>query len=477
MYFNSVVYIFFLAFVFTVYWCLQKRVKLQNLLLLISSYFFYSLWDYRFLSLIILSSFVDFFIGQKISLTEKKAKKKFYLFLSLFVNLGMLGVFKYYDFFVDSFNVLLDSFNLNINIQTLNLILPVGISFYTFQTLSYTIDIYYGKIKPTKNFINFFTFVSFFPQLVAGPIERAKYFLPQIELPRKFNLTLAKDGLKQILWGLFQKVVIADNCAVYVDKIFQNYPNHNGFILFLGAVLFAIQIYCDFAGYSSIAIGSAKLLGIKLMQNFKMPYFSKNISDFWKRWHISLSTWFRDYVYIPLGGNRVGKSLHMRNIFVVFITSGLWHGANWTYLMWGFIHFLLFIPSTLLSYFDIKLSNSKFTSLMVYISTMFSVIIAWIFFRSDTITDAFQYIGNMIIISDRPFQAVMLDYTTDVIDLIVIIISILVLFTFEFISNNKEHGLSICPKNIFLRWSIYLVLSLLVLQYLNGDNAFIYFQF
>ena len=345
MLFNSIEFAFFLPIVFILYWFVfNKKLKTQNILLLVSSYVFYGWWDWRFLFLILFSSFIDFVLGIKLSKSESKLNRKLLLLTSVAVNIGFLGFFKYYNFFAESFANAFTFFGQSINPERLNIILPVGISFYTFQTLSYTIDVYKNKLKPTTNVISFFAFVSFFPQLVAGPIERATNLLPQFYKKRTFKYVAAVDGMRQILLGLFKKIVIADNCATLVNTIFDNPENFSGSTLFVGAVLFAFQIYGDFSGYSDIAIGTARLFGFNLMKNFALPYFSRDIAEFWRRWHISLSTWFRDYVYIPLGGSRGSLSLQIRNIFIIFIVSGFWHGANWTFIVWGALHALFYIP-------------------------------------------------------------------------------------------------------------------------------------
>jgi D-alanyl-lipoteichoic acid acyltransferase DltB (MBOAT superfamily) len=344
MLFNSIAYLVFLPVVFILFWSLRKYLKAQNVLLLIASYVFYAWWDYRFLGLIIASTLVDYGIGLTLAKTEKISQRKLLLSLSLVFNLGLLCVFKYYNFFIESFVDASHTIGFSANISSLNIILPVGISFYTFQTLSYTIDVYRKQMQPTQSLVKFATYVAFFPQLVAGPIERAKHLLPQFSILKVFQGQQAISGINLILWGLFKKIVIADNCATYVNTIFSNYENLNTLTLGLGAIYFAFQIYGDFSGYTDIAIGSARLLGFDLKRNFNYPYFSRDIAEFWRRWHISLSTWFRDYLYIPLGGSRVSKGLQLRNVMIVFLVSGFWHGANWTFLMWGFIHALLFIP-------------------------------------------------------------------------------------------------------------------------------------
>ena len=389
MLFNSIEFFLFLPMVFVLYWFVfNKNLKTQNFLLLLSSYIFYGWWDLRFLSLIFLSSIVDYFIGLNLPNLNSNRKQKLLLFCSVAFNLTLLGFFKYYNFFVDSWINLLNSIGYQIkSIWTLNIILPVGISFYTFQTMSYTIDVYRKKLKPTKNFLSFASFVSFFPQLVAGPIERASNLLPQMLKKREFKYEQGVQGFRLILWGLFKKVVIADSIAPTVENIFTNYQDFGGVTLWLGAIYFAFQIYCDFSGYSDIAIGTSKLFGIELISNFKFPYFSRNIGEFWRRWHISLSTWFRDYMYIPLGGSKEGKWKSIRNIFLIFLVSGLWHGANWTFVFWGLFHSILFLPSFFLQ------TNRKFVSSIIgennyfptlkeffqVLTTFISVTIGWVF--------------------------------------------------------------------------------------------------
>lgn len=378
-----------------------KSLKTQNFLLLISSYIFYGWWDFRFLSLIFLSTLIDYFVGLKIFNSQNNTVKKSYLWVSIFFNLSMLGIFKYFNFFIDSWFDLIGTFGYKYqSTWTLNVILPVGISFYTFQTISYSLDIYFKKLRPTKDFISFASFVCFFPQLVAGPIERASNLLPQILKNRVFKYDQGVQGLRLILWGMFKKVVIADSLGPRVDLIFENYQIYDGGILFLGLVYFSFQIYCDFSGYSDIAIGTAKLFGINLRKNFNLPYFSKNIKDFWKRWHISLSSWFRDYLFIPLGGSKEGKWLSLRNIFIVFIVSGFWHGANWTFIVWGLFHALLYTPFSLSSRITSvkkKRSIKKFRFpflekiIQIFITYLITTI-AWVFFRSENVFDAFNYL-------------------------------------------------------------------------------------
>ncbi|MDB9955033.1 MBOAT family protein, partial [Flavobacteriaceae bacterium] len=327
MLFNTIDFAIFLPIVFILYWVVNKNLKFQNILIIASSYLFYGWWDWRFLSLILFSTLVDYSVGVLLQKQNNKPKRKILLWFSIIINLGFLGYFKYYNFFLDNFVSAFSLFGIEINQNSLNIVLPVGISFYTFQTLSYTIDIYKRKLEPTKDIIAFAAFVCFFPQLVAGPIERATNLLPQFYKKRVFEYHKAVDGLKQILWGLFKKIVIADNCAQLANEIFNNSSDYSGSTLVLGAIFFTFQIYGDFSGYSDIAIGTSRLFGFNLKQNFAFPYFSRDMGEFWRRWHISLSTWFRDYLYIPLGGSRGGIGMKVRNTFIIFIVSGFWHGA------------------------------------------------------------------------------------------------------------------------------------------------------
>jgi D-alanyl-lipoteichoic acid acyltransferase DltB (MBOAT superfamily) len=476
MLFNSIEYLLFLPTVFVLYWFVfNKNLKLQNLLILTSSYVFYGWWDWRFLSLIFLSTVVDYFVGLKIHDSQENKVRKTYLWVSILCNLGLLGFFKYFNFFIDSWIDLLGSFGYEQkSVWTLNVILPVGISFYTFQTMSYPLDIYYKKLKPTKDFISFASFVSFFPQLVAGPIERASNLLPQILTKRVFKYEQGVQGLRLILWGMFKKVVIADSLGWRVDLVFEGYQSMDGGVLLLGLVYFAFQIYCDFSGYSDIAIGTAKLFGIELMSNFKFPYFSRNIGEFWRRWHISLSSWFRDYLYIPIGGSKGGKWLSIRNIFVIFIISGLWHGSNWTFFMWGLTHSLYFLPLFLLGknrqyIADVVAENNWFPSIKEFFQmgvTFLSTMIAWVFFRSNSISDSFNYLYLLLIKISIP---------TDNRGGIVFIF-ILVMFDWIMRKNERE------PLNLqskYLRWSLYTGLMLLIIGHFNiiDEYPFIYFQF
>jgi D-alanyl-lipoteichoic acid acyltransferase DltB (MBOAT superfamily) len=403
MFFNSIDFAIFLPIVFFVYWFVaHKNITLQNILIVIASYVFYGWWDWRFLFLILFSTVTDYGIGLKLSIENHKRKRKILLGTSIFINLLFLGFFKYYNFFVDNFVIAFSFLGMKINAHHLHIILPVGISFYTFQTMSYTIDVYKKKLKPAKNFIVFAAFVSFFPQLVAGPIERATQLLPQFYNKRIFEYDKAVDGCKQILWGFFKKIVIADNCAIYANMIFDNFSEYSGSTLVLGALFFTFQIYGDFSGYADIAIGTSRLFGINLMKNFAYPYFSRDIAEFWRRWHISLSTWFRDYFYIPLGGSRCGTVIALRNTFIIFILSGFWHGANWTFVIWGFLNAVYFLPLMLLKKNRIHIDSvaegkllPNGTELLSILVTFSLTVFAWIFFRAENIGHAVRYISGI----------------------------------------------------------------------------------
>lgn len=474
MLFNSFDFLVFFIVVFILYWILNERkLVYQNIFILLVSYTFYSWWDYRFLSLILLSTVVDYWVGKFIYQSQSSRVKKIFLFVSIFTNLGLLGVFKYYNFFIDSWVSLLSDIGIVANTSTISIILPVGISFYTFQTLSYTIDIYRGKIKSTKDFISFSAFVAFFPQLVAGPIERASNLLPQFFKKRKFSYQLALTGSRLILWGIFKKVVIADNCGVYVENVFSNYSTYNGITLALGAVLFAFQIYCDFSGYSDIAIGIGRLLGFKLMKNFNYPYFSRDIAEFWRRWHISLSTWFRDYVYIPIGGSRGNRLSQIRNVLIIFVVSGMWHGANWTFVFWGFLNALYFIPILILGKNRNNLGEisggkllPKSNEFVGIVLTFTLTCIAWIYFRSESMADANEYILHLFQFKGH--------YLLPRISLLVLI---LVFNIIEWIGRGNE-----CPIYLFrnkkLRIAQYYFITATIFYFGDfGHNEFIYFQF
>jgi alginate O-acetyltransferase complex protein AlgI len=477
MLFNSIDFAIFLPIVFILYWFVTIRsLKLQNILLLISSYVFYGWWDWRFLSLIIFSSFVDYYVGVYLGRTEIPNKRKVLLWISILVNLGFLGFFKYYNFFAESFADAFTLFGSHLDASRLNIILPVGISFYTFQTLSYSIDVYKRKLEPTNDIVAFFTFVSFFPQLVAGPIERATNLLPQFYKKRQFEYEKAVDGMRQILWGLFKKVVIADNAAMYANDIFDNYVDYSGSTLVFGAVFFSFQIYCDFSGYSDIAIGTSRLFGFNLMQNFNFPYFSRDIAEFWRRWHISLSTWFRDYLYIPLGGSKGGTWMKVRNIFIIFLVSGFWHGANWTFLAWGFLNALFFLPLMLFKRNRTNLGNiaefkifPSFNEFVNIIITFGLTVFAWIFFRADSIKHAFLYINRIFNVS---FFEVLEVFPNRVIVMILLFVLV------EWVQRNKQYALQLnnnTPK--IIRWIFYFVIVMMILQFNGAQQEFIYFQF
>lgn len=480
MIFNSIEFLIFLPVVFALFWVGKSALpRSQNIILLVASYFFYGWWDLRFLILIMFSSAVDFYIGKALSYENKRLRRNILLGVSLTVNLGMLGYFKYSNFFIESFVDAFTFFGTNLEVKSLSLILPVGISFYTFQTLSYSIDVWKRKLKAETNIVSFFSFVSFFPQLVAGPIERAENLLPQFSEDKKFDFANAADGLKQMLWGIFKKVVIADNCAYLVNEIFIDYAQIEGVTLVLGLFLFSIQIYCDFSGYSDVAIGTAKLFGFKLKTNFRYPFFANGISDFWKRWHISLSTWFRDYVYIPLGGSEKGVFKHVRNVFVVFLVSGFWHGANLTYIFWGAGHALLFLPSLFLNKTGLYLKNKNKNVVIFFKSliTFMSVSFLWVFFRSNNLESAFEYIENASVLSIQSFKdAYSYVYWKDCFEIVFIALGFLIL---EFISRNKESlfKVKIVEKFLIVRWLTYYGIIFSILFFGAKQQEFIYFQF
>jgi D-alanyl-lipoteichoic acid acyltransferase DltB (MBOAT superfamily) len=478
MFFNSLHFAIFLPVVFVLYWFVtHKNLKLQNILLLVSSYFFYACWDWRFLFLLIFSTLLDYYTGIKMSDAKNQATKKFWFWLSISVNLGFLGVFKYYNFFAESFAAAIANFGLQVNPWTLKVILPVGISFYTFHGLSYVIDIYKDRIKAEKNFIDYSVFVSFFPLLVAGPIERATHLLPQIQKKRVFNFAIAVDGLKQILWGLFKKVVIADNCAKFANLIFDHYTDYSGSTLALGAVFFAFQIYGDFSGYSDIALGTARLFGIDLLRNFAYPYFSRDIAEFWRRWHISLSTWFRDYLYIPLGGSKGSIWIKIRNTFIIFLVSGFWHGANWTFIIWGFLNALYIMPSILFNTnrnnLEIVAKGKIFPTLKEFFSILFTfslTVLAWIFFRATSVEQGFSYISKIV---SKSFFSIPNVSDNSIFILLLLLIGI------EWMGREQQYALArIMPnKPKVFRWAFYYLLIVIIFVFAGSNQQFIYFQF
>ena len=478
MLFNSIDFAIFLPIVFILYWFVtNKNLKLQNFLIVAASYLFYGWWDWRFLSLILFSTIVDFTVGQKLRKEESQLKRRFLLWTSILVNLGLLGFFKYYNFFLDNFVTAFSLFGQEIQANSLNIILPVGISFYTFQTLSYTIDVYKRKLEPTKDFIAFSAFVSFFPQLVAGPIERATHLLPQFYTKRTFDYSKAVDGMRQILWGLFKKIVIADNCAEFANQIFNNSADMNGSTLVLGALFFTFQIYGDFSGYSDIAIGTSRLFGFDLMRNFNFPYFSRDIAEFWRRWHISLSTWFRDYLYIPLGGSRGGTWMKVRNTFIIFIVSGFWHGANWTFIVWGALNAIYFLPLLLTNNNRNNLETvaqgkllPSIKELSFMLLTFGLTVFAWIFFRAENISHAFSYISEIFssslftIPEIRPRNLILL---------------ILFFVLIEWLGREGQFAI----QNLGLKWkrpiryAMYYAIIITIFWFGGKEQQFIYFQF
>lgn len=476
MLFNSIDFLFFLPVVFFLYWFVTpKKLNNQNILLLVSSYFFYACWDYRFLFLLLFSTFLDYYTGIKMEQAAKKSIQKIWLIISVGINLGFLGVFKYYDFFAVSFAEAFRQIGFELHPVTLNIILPVGISFYTFHGLSYVLDIYYGRIKAERNFVEYGVFVSFFPLLVAGPIERATHLLPQIKSKRTFRYDQAVQGARQFLWGLFKKVVIADNCAMFVDAVFPDYANASSAQLILAVILFSFQIYGDFSGYSDMATGIAKLFGIELLRNFNYPYFSRSIAEFWRRWHISLSSWFRDYIYIPLGGSRVSRSKQVRNTFIIFLVSGFWHGANWTFIFWGLLHALYIMPSILFSThrqnLEIIAQDRNWPTIKEWGQVILTFILssfAWIFFRASSMHDAW---GLITCIGNAEGKIDQLSATYP-------IAGILIMIYFEW--KNRQTNIPFSHiQNKWMRHMVYLLMLFLIFMmgaFVN-PRSFIYFQF
>jgi len=481
MLFNSFQFAIFLPTVFLLYWLVFRGRRWQNLLIVIASYVFYGWWIWRMLFLIALTSFCSYVAGLLIEHYEgQRRRQQLVSAANIVVNLFILGVFKYYNFFVENLDALLGSMGWHLDWVTMNFILPVGISFYTFQALSYSIDVYQKKLPATHDIIEFFAYISFFPQLVAGPIERATNLLPQFHRSRTFDYAKAVDGLRQMLWGFFKKLIIADNCATVVNEYWGQYSELSGWSLFLLGVFFAIQIYSDFSGYSDIAIGCARLFGFNLMRNFNSPYFSRSIPEFWRRWHISLTTWFRDYVYFPLGGSRCDKWKIIRNVYIVWAISGLWHGANWTFVCWGLFH------ATLLAIYNLLGINTKYKNIVAYGKwlpnikevlqmslTFFLAVIGWIIFRADNMTQAVDYLAKMF---TDPLNGRMLpeEYHG-------YMIWGLALLLIEFVQRDKEHALQFpnigLYKCRFVRWGIYYAILLVIAKFAGEPQSFIYFQF
>ena len=486
MVFNSIQFALFLPLVFAIYWQLRRNLRLQNLFVVVASYVFYGWWDWRFLILIAFTSFCSWGSGLLIAKSAQNYTeclrggqnilfaRKFWLWLNIAINLGILGVFKYYDFFVTSFA---DLFGIDASHHLLNVILPVGISFYTFQALSYSIDVYRGRIAPTKDPIAFFAYVAFFPQLVAGPIERATNLLPQFEQARTFDYHAAVDGSRRILWGLFKKMVVADNCAIYVDQVWNQMADGahpSGSTLVLAAILFAFQIYGDFSGYSDIAIGTAKLFGINLKDNFLTPYFSRSVAEFWKRWHISLNTWFVDYVYIPLGGSRNGQWNTIRNTFVIFLLSGLWHGANWTYVTWGLYHALLFVPLILMGTTKKYRDTATWRQIPQMLLTFGLVVIGWIIFRAPSIAEAGQF---MAAICDKSLLSA--PWLINRAFYVPLFIGLIIMLVGDWFGREKGFGLAwIKGKSKSIQLIVYyMAIVFLYLFSCQEEVQFIYFQF
>ncbi len=478
MLFNSIEFAIFLPIVFLLYWLVTaKNLKLQNALLLVSSYYFYACWDWRFMFLLLFSTLLDYFTGLKMQEAGDKNGKRFWFWLSVIINLGFLAVFKYFNFFAASFADAMSNFGVQVNPWSLNVILPVGISFYTFHGLSYVIDIYKDRIKAEKNFVDYAVFVSFFPLLVAGPIERATHLLPQIKKPRTFDYAKAVDGMRQILWGLFKKIVIADNCATYANQIFNHSADMSGSTLVMGALFFTFQIYGDFSGYSDIALGVARLMGIELLRNFAFPYFSRDIAEFWRRWHISLSTWFRDYLYFPLGGSRGNMWLKVRNTFIIFIVSGFWHGANWTFIAWGALNAIYFLPLLLTNNNRVHIETvaqgkhlPDLKEIAQMLLTFSMTVLAWIFFRANNIGHALSYIREIFSSSLFTVPSILPGTTLLLVTIFMVI---------EWIGRGEQFALA----HIGLTWKrpvrylLYYILIAAIFWFGGKEQQFIYFQF
>lgn len=489
MLFNSVRFLFFLPVVFLLYWFVFRTRKWQNLLIVLASYFFYGCWNWRFLILIAITSFCSYWSGLLIARYDGSRQiQKMLAASNIVLNLLILGVFKYYNFFADNLADLFAMVGYELDWVTLDVILPVGISFYTFQALSYTIDVYRGSIRPTHDIVEFFAFISFFPQLVAGPIERATNLLPQFQCQRRFEYVQAADGIRQMLWGFVKKMIIADNCATGVNLIWSQYSDETGLVLVIGAVLFTFQIYCDFSGYSDIAIGCARLFGIKLMRNFNYPYFSRHISEFWQRWHISLMTWFRDYIYFPLGGSRCAMWKVVRNTLIVFFISGLWHGANWTFVVWGLYHACLIALFMLLGlkvkYKDMVAANRFLPSLKEFLQmilTFVFAVVGWIIFRAENLHDAISYLGCICNASLFDWSKSLIQLQ-DVGGLDIALPAIVMMLLAEWIHRDKQHALQfdangLMSRSIVLRYAVYIVLTMSLIGLGGSQSEFIYFQF
>lgn len=482
MLFNSLDFVIFLPIVFVLYWhVFNKNIVIQNRFILFASLFFYAWWDWRFLSLLVATSLIDYWVAIQLDQTEGKRKRNYLLAVSLITNLGNLFFFKYCNFFIENFNAAFRFMGQPISIDSLNIVLPVGISFYTFQTLSYTIDVYKGKIKATQDATAFMAYVSFFPQLVAGPIERAVNLVPQFFKKREYNYNQFVDGLRQMLWGLFKKMVIADNCAIFANMIFNRHDEFNGMSMMIGTFFFSFQLYCDFSGYSDIAIGCARLFGFNLMKNFNFPFFSRDIPEYWRRWHLSQTTWFRDYIYQPLGGSRMGPWMNIRNVFAIFMLSAIWHGANWTFVIWGLLNFLFFIPYIILN------KNRKYTNhmaegkiipglyeTMACLSTFTITSFGRIFFRAENVDQAFSMIGK--ICSTSLFS---IPNYENKIGSLWVILACFVFIVLEWFGRTNEYAIEKYILNWpnWLRKSFYYGLIFCILYFGNTNQKYIYFDF
>lgn len=479
MIFNSFEFLLFLPVVFCLYWAIPRgRLSIQNIIILLSSYFFYGWMDWRMLGLIFITSLSSFLAGIYMDKSGDNARvRKLINASNIVLNIGILCAFKYFNFFAENFVHLFSIFGMQMDWVTLKILLPIGISFYTFTALSYSIDVYMKRIKAVYDPVVLFSYISFFPHIMAGPIARATQLVPQFQRPRKFDYAQSVDGLRQILWGLFKKLVIADNMAREVSAIFDTYQTQSGGMLLVGAFYFTIQIYCDFSGYSDMAIGVAKLFGINLLQNFKVPYFSRNVAEFWRRWHISLNTWFRDYIYIPLGGSRDGNLATIRNTMIIFLVCGLWHGANWTFILWGAYHGALFIPLVLSGknklYKDTAAMNSLFPSVKELLNIAFTfilVMLGWIIFRADNISQAFWYISGII---THNFFPLVLSKR--------LLLYVIIMFTLEWINRRRDFGLQFSSafvnKHVAVRWIIYIAILFFTWKYMALSQNYIYFKF
>lgn len=488
MLFNSFEFLVFLPIVFLLYWFVFRPRQWQNLLIVVASYVFYGWWDWRFLLLIALTSVCSYASGLLIEhYGNHRHTQRAISAANIILNLAILGVFKYYNFFVDNLNTLFSTFGYHLDWVTINVILPVGISFYTFQALSYTIDVYRNNIHATHDPIEFFAYISFFPQLVAGPIERATNLLPQFQKERPFDYAKAVDGCRQMLWGFFKKLVIADNCAIAVNQIWEGYVDKTGLVLLMGGILFTFQIYCDFSGYSDIAIGCARLFGFNLMRNFNFPYFSRSIPEFWRRWHISLTTWFRDYIYFPLGGSRCDKWKIIRNVYIVWAISGLWHGAAWTFVCWGLFH------ATLLAVYNLFGINTKYKNIVAegrylphakelaqMLLTFLLAVIGWIIFRAESMTQAADYLLSICNKSllDIPGSIQQVRGS----NMLTSIPAICAMMLVEWLQRDKQHALQFSGNNILTKYAVvryifYIIFATLIIGLAGIQSDFIYFQF